>query len=317
MPTTRSILVHLGAGIGNIVLATPLLLALDEMGYIVDVILTPDYRETQELLRPWRAVREVYIHPDETPRYRTYDFVIPAIPPFYEARFGRVSRSFGQQMPRPASSLFYQDEQGFYLSFARDLGYPAGKHPPLSLPIGPTAKCAVTTGSVALAPGCKTGLMASKRWSRFAELAKEFADVVLVGKTNDLCSRDGDALTFPSHVRSFVDTLTLRQTAELMAGAGIVVANDSGLAHVAAAIGVPTIMIFGPTPHRTLEPFPDNVTILRQGLPCEPCWAQARFEACGNRVSCLEEIRVETVVSEINRRAFIPAPPPGLLAATR
>src|SRR5206468_4454091 len=53
-------LVHLASGVGNIVLATPLLVALDEMGLTVDVWLDADYPETADLLRPWSVVRHVH-----------------------------------------------------------------------------------------------------------------------------------------------------------------------------------------------------------------------------------------------------------------
>jgi heptosyltransferase-1 len=60
----------------------------------------------------------------------------------------------------------------------------------------------------------------------------------------------------------------LRETAAVIAAAGTVVANDSGLGHVAAAVGVPTILLFGPTPNAVFGGFPPNVTVLRSGLPC-------------------------------------------------
>ena len=52
-----AILIHLGAGVGNVVLATPLLTALNQLGFEIDVALTADYPETADLLRPWSAVR--------------------------------------------------------------------------------------------------------------------------------------------------------------------------------------------------------------------------------------------------------------------
>jgi heptosyltransferase I len=79
----------------------------------------------------------------------------------------------------------------------------------------------------------------------------------------------------------------------------VVVANDSGLAHVAAAVGTPTLMIFGPTPHATLSRLPSNVKVLRAGLPCEPCWfGGARFRACDRRIECLGALSVAQVERE-------------------
>ena len=52
-------LVHLASGIGNIVLATPLLVALAELGFTIDVDLDADYPQTADLLEPWSIIRRV------------------------------------------------------------------------------------------------------------------------------------------------------------------------------------------------------------------------------------------------------------------
>ena len=161
----------------------------------------------------------------------------------------------------------------------------------------------VGASTVVLAPGCKTGEMTAKRWPYFPELAERFDDVAVVGTGDDLRRFDGTAMRFAAHVRSFAGRLTLRATAEVLASAGVVVANDSGLAHVAAAVGTPTVMIFGPTPHATLGRFPPNVAVLRAGLPCEPCWfGGARFRACDRRIDCLRSLGVEEVEREVRAR---------------
>jgi hypothetical protein len=290
-----AVLVQLGAGIGNVVLATPLLVALNALGYAADVLLVADYSQTSSLLEPWSCVRKAFnsVPPD------TYAHVIPALPPFYHPRFGRVISSRPNALPRPPDSLFYQNEQEFYLHFARALGYPPDRHPPPSLPIGATENNDVTSGTVVLAPGCKTGVMTTKRWPHFTELAAAFGDVVVVGTPDDLQRNDGSPMNFPAHVRSVAGQLSLRETAELMAAAGVVVGNDSGLSHVAAAVGTPTVMLFGPTPHESLGPMLPNVKVLRAGLPCEPCWFRNRFRACAGKIDCLSALRVETVKREV------------------
>jgi len=288
-------LVQLGAGIGNVVLATPLLIALHEMGFEVDVLLVADYADTAELLRPWSVVREVFTHPPPI----TYGRVVPALPPFYEARFGRMLANRPNALARPAAALFYSNEQEFYLHFARALGYPIDGPSRPSLPIAPSETGGVTSRTVVFAPGCKTAVMATKRWPHFAELAAAFTDVVVVGTPDDLKRNDGSPMNFPAHVRSLAGQLSLRETAELMAAAGVVVGNDSGLSHVAAAVGTPTVMLFGPTPHESLGSLSSNVRVLRGGLPCEPCWFRNRFRACAGRIDCLVALSVESVVREV------------------
>jgi ADP-heptose:LPS heptosyltransferase len=322
---SRPCLVHLASGIGNIVLATPLLMALDELGFDVHVCLDADYAQTAELLQPWSVVKAVHRgglaalrRPTNVPTgvVSGWEAIVPAVPPFYWSRFahaydGTMARVFGagaRVVARPPDRLFAVDEQDFYLAFARALGYPATVRPAPCLPIGPPeSETRVGGRTIALAPGCKTGTMAAKRWPHFEALAQRFDDVVVVGTGDDLRQHDGSAMHMPGHVRSFVDRLTLRETAELIASAAIVVGNDSGLSHVAAAVGVPTVMLFGPTDHGCLGPLAPNVTVLRAGLPCEPCWKAAPLAACAGRVDCLRQLdvdRVERTVRELMNAAM-------------
>jgi ADP-heptose:LPS heptosyltransferase len=304
----RTALVHLAAGVGNIVLATPLLLALEDLGISVDLLLDADYEGLAGLFEDWTAVRNIIpARADALPKM-DYDHVIPAIPPFYWQRFRGQYAHERRTLPRPPDRLFYTNEQLYYLQFAHQLGFPKDREIFPYLPIAPAAEDAESMAgadTVVLAPGCKTGEMAYKRWPGFVELANRLADgnasvdVAVVGTADDLGTPSGDALRFPPHARSYIGRLSLRATAELMAGAGVVIGNDSGLSHLAAATGVPTLMIFGPTPHVELGRMPPHVQILRAGLPCEPCWFGDRFGACAGRVTCLQEVTVDRVLERI------------------
>ena len=290
------VLVHLASGIGNIVLATPLLIALEEMGFATDVRLDADYPATADLLSGWSAVRQVF-QASMPPDMRQYKHILPAIPPFYWQRFSHHYRGIPDVLQRPPDNLFYQDEQSYYIAFARALGYTSAHAPFPRLPIATksaNARWGVTAATVALAPGCKTGDMAAKRWPYFAELARSLSDVAVVGTPDDIGIND-----FPKHARSFVGQLTLRETAELMAAAGAVVANDSGLAHIAAAVGTPTLMLFGPTPSQTLGQFPPHVSILSLAMKCQPCWYTGPLRACGRRVDCLQQLPADRVREEL------------------
>ena len=295
----RSVLVHLGAGIGNLVFATPLVAALDAMGFAIDLLLLADYPQSAELFRGWSAVRRV--HRGTVPPKERYDVRIPAVPPFYWPRVARGYRDREDAVARPPDALYYRDEQAWYRAFAEALGWPASRRPVYRLPIAADESHGVGPGTLVLAPGCKTGEMAAKRWPHFAALAERFADVAVVGTADDLRTADGAPLAFPSHVRPLAGRLTLRETAEALAAAGAVVANDSGLGHVAGAVGAPTVLLFGPTSEAVLGAFPDNVTVLRGGLPCEPCWTTARLRACAARVDCLRALSIDRVVSAIHQ----------------
>jgi ADP-heptose:LPS heptosyltransferase len=289
-------LVHLAAGIGNLTFATPLLIA-HELGYSVDLRLSADYDGAADLFLGWSVVRHVITGAaaSQVPP-AGYDAIASAIPPFYWPRFQRY---YSPRQFRPPDALFYEDEQAYYLAFARALGYPSERRPECSLPIAPREFPGVTQDTIVLAPGCKTGEMALKRWPWFSQLAALFENVAVVGTPDNIVQPGIPPLRFPPHAHNFIGRLSLRETAELMAGAGLVIANDSGLAHVAAAVGVPTLIIFGPTPDRALGPMPRHVTVLRSGLACEPCWFRRRFESCRKQIDCLRQLTTERVAREV------------------
>jgi ADP-heptose:LPS heptosyltransferase len=301
------VLVHLSAGIGNIVLATPLLLTLIRSRFTVEVLVDGDYPETADLFCGWSALNAVFNGAKGDRPNRVYDAWIPAIPPFYWHRYRGAYLGLGNVVPRPPDQAFYVDEQGYYLDFARTLGCTLEPTFWCFLPVSPDASFGVTDSTLVLAPGCKTGEMAAKRWPYFPELAEIYPDVALVGTEDDLRYGDGRPMHFPRHVRTLVGRLGLRKAAEVVAAAGAVVANDSGLGHIAAACGVPTVLIFGPTPDRTLGGFAPNVKILRSGLACEPCWFGRRFVACARAVSCLAQLLPSHVASTLDHFILNPA----------
>jgi ADP-heptose:LPS heptosyltransferase len=304
-PRTEALLVHLASGIGNIVLATPLLALLSRRGYTVDVRIDGDYPETADLLRGWGALRRITVGTNAA--FADYRAVLPAIPPYYWPRYAGLYRYVGNTAPCPPAPTFYQNEQAWYLAFANAFGGPPApaEAPHCVLPIAPDYAHGVSGCTLVLAPGCKSGDMAAKRWPHFAELAECFTDVAAVGTEEDLIGFAGtQRRPLPAHVISLIGQLSLRQTAEVIAAAGAVVANDSGLGHVAAAVGVATVLLFGPTPAAVLGRFPPNVTVLASRLACSPCWFGRRFIACDKRIDCLDRLTPSQVVKALHEAGF-------------
>jgi ADP-heptose:LPS heptosyltransferase len=293
------ILVHLATGIGNITLATPLLIALRERYSRIDLLLHADYPGVDALFRGWSVLHAVFDgRAGERPAW-PYDILIPAIPPFAWPRFAAHYRGQPNVVQRPPDGLFYQDEQQYYLTFAERLGCQPNPMVTSLLPVAPTPVQGMNHDSLILAPGCKTGEMARKRWPHYPELAGLFPDVVVVGTQDDLRHSDGTPMCFPPHVHSLVDRLSVLELAGTLAASRVVVANDSGIGHMAAAVGVHTILIFGPTPDRALGRFPASTTVMRSNLPCEPCWFADRYAACRGQMTCLHDVSVAGVAAAV------------------
>ena len=93
--------------------------------------------------------------------------------------------------------------------------------------------------------------------------------------------------------------LDLAEAASLLAACRAYVGNDSGVSHLAALLGVPTTVIFGPTDPAVWAPRRRRVTVLAGRAPCAPC-GRERMQSCGNR-RCLAAISTEKVLDALGR----------------
>jgi len=93
--------------------------------------------------------------------------------------------------------------------------------------------------------------------------------------------------------------LTLLQLASVMEGCWFFIGNDSGISHMAAALGLPTIVIFGPTDKNVWSPKGEKTFVVQRGVHCSPC-PQERFFQCKD-IECLKGIEMEEVLKGLER----------------
>jgi ADP-heptose:LPS heptosyltransferase len=98
--------------------------------------------------------------------------------------------------------------------------------------------------------------------------------------------------------------LNLAQLSALLERSDLYLGNDSGISHLAAALGVATAVLFGPSNVARWAPLGKNVTILTQNTECSPC-AVAAMKDCPHR-KCLTELKPEYVISKLARLVTSP-----------
>ena len=91
-------------------------------------------------------------------------------------------------------------------------------------------------------------------------------------------------------------TLPLSWLAETIASSSLYIGNDSGVSHLAAAIGIPTLAIYGPTDPRVWGVRGPAASVLWKGLSCSPC-TREEARQCPRR-RCLEDISIEEVIRQ-------------------
>ena len=137
-----------------------------------------------------------------------------------------------------------------------------------------------------LCPGAEYG--PAKRWPYFQQLAERMAmPVVVLGSSKDREAAAG----IPG--KDLTGRTTLDEALLLIAGASVVVSNDSGLMHVAAALGRPQVALFGSSSPEHTPPASANARVLWLHLECSPCFAR---ECPLGHFRCMREMSVEQVL---------------------
>ena len=129
---------------------------------------------------------------------------------------------------------------------------------------------------LAICPGAEFG--PSKRWPEnyYAEIAlaklKEGFQVWIFGSKNDMTVSNQIQVKTEGRCLDFTGKTSLAEAIDLLSLANLVVCNDSGLMHIAAALEKPLVAVYGSTSPGFTPPLGDASEIVRLSLPCSPCF---------------------------------------------
>jgi ADP-heptose:LPS heptosyltransferase len=91
----------------------------------------------------------------------------------------------------------------------------------------------------------------------------------------------------------------LKRVLKLVNQAGAIIGNDSGISHLAAFTGIPTVAIFGPSDPRIWKPIGRAVAVVRADIDCAPCLADDQ-KGCPDQ-DCLKAVTAEMVAAALAR----------------
>jgi heptosyltransferase-2 len=169
-------------------------------------------------------------------------------------------------------------------------------------------------GHVVMAPGAEYG--PAKRWpvAHFAQVAAQLPqDVVLLGSAKDRAVCE-EIVTLAQPVKArgrllnLAGQTSLEQAFALIASAHRVLSNDSGLMHVAAALDVPQVAVFGSSSPEHTPPLSPKATVIwlkrdaryQPALDCAPCFER---ECPLGHLRCLQDISPERVLQALSDTA--------------
>lgn len=157
------------------------------------------------------------------------------------------------------------------------------------------------TPVLVLAPGAEFG--PSKRWPAryFAQVAqtklKEGWHVWMFGSSKDEAIATEIQQLTQNRITNFIGKTSLGEAVDLISLATVVVSNDSGLMHIAAALNRPLIAIYGSTSPKFTPPLGEKVVVLDLNLPCSPCFKR---ECPLKHWRCMLDLKPEWVLSHLD-----------------
>lgn len=186
-----------------------------------------------------------------------------------------------------------------------------GKMPLFSLPKGvdfggtqiPLQWLAENDLLVGFCPGAHYG--PAKQWplEYFQELKKSLikehrAKILIFGTEGEKNLADGLSKDDPEHTITLAGKTDTGQLAGLIQRCRVMICNDSGVAHLSAALGVPTVVIFGSTDPKKTRPLGEHVSVFYESVRCSPCFRRT-CPLSHDRYQCLLKIRPEHVLARL------------------
>lgn len=158
---------------------------------------------------------------------------------------------------------------------------------------------------IAFCPGAEYG--PAKRWpsSYYAIVAQLYIDlgwqVWLFGSPKDAIVAKEITTAVSGDIVSWVGHTTLAEAIYLLSLARMVVTNDSGLMHVAAALDIPTVALFGSSSPSYTPPLSDKATVKYLHVPCSPCFKRECPLTGNDYMKCLTGILPEDVIADLTQ----------------
>ncbi len=117
--------------------------------------------------------------------------------------------------------------------------------------------------------------------------------IVLLGGENDreLCKDIEKGIKEKEGIINLAGKTTLRETAAVISHTSLCIGSDTGPIHIAAAMNVPVVALFGSGNHRRFHPWKVPHRVVRAGLECSPCYEACKFA----RPFCMEKISLQMV----------------------
>ena len=304
----KKILIVMDEGIGNMVMLTPTIKAIKER--LPESKITILGRQPSvQLLEGWGLVERVLTDSDD----EEYDIG------FLSVWSNSYEHGFKEKVDSQCKIVFKVEvdnvdthESMHHLKIAEFFGFEGERPGPLCISKEVDLQLPLDKKIVALSDTAQeNGAWERKRWPYYKELSRQLIDngyaVVLIGGNEE--SRRFNKSEWPSQIINCLGKFDIQETAGILRKCFMFIGNDSGPAHMAAALGIPTFVFFGATRNSKNMPLGPKVKLIHSNLDCRPCQYTERWSSCKDWI-CMKGMTVEKVLPLIfNVKKTVPNGP--------
>jgi heptosyltransferase II len=211
----------------------------------------------------------------------------------------------------------YRHEKFYYLELLHRAGWIDSMPAAANVHLKAATEVTLDRPAIGLSPGAAYGT--AKRWlpERFAEAAVSLArkldcQVLVFGSKDesDVSERVASLVSAQGvEARSLAGKTSLSEFTSYASRCKVFLTNDNGAMHIASALGVPTVAVFGATNHITTGPAGEHSVVVRQKVDCSPHPHPCLLRECPIDHRCMAAVSAERVVEEALRVMAAPARP--------
>jgi ADP-heptose:LPS heptosyltransferase len=270
------IAIGLASGIGNAVFMLPTIKALKLMGHDIQLHVQTDY-QTMDLWRRCEYVDSIVLAHANLNGYKPIcgqwrPAAWALIRPMQHKVTIPYRMSEADSNFRLAKNLGWKDERPDVSDWCRDLNQDK-------------------RWDIGIIPGSKDGVWMRKRYPRMAEVSQHFINqskrVAVFGLESDGCDQIPGEWMRPA----------ISELPDFLASCRVIIGTDSGIAHLANSLGVPTVMIFTATSDVKGRPLGRHI-IVKSKLKCRPCQSIPHWFTC--REWKCREIGIDAVIQAVD-----------------
>lgn len=131
-------------------------------------------------------------------------------------------------------------------------------------------------------------------------LSKNFKVVLFGGKEEEKELEIIKDVLYDSKVCNYVNKTTITESAILAKQCDLVIGIDTGMQHIADAVGTKTLSVFGPTNPKTHGAYSEKAEFVENICDCKYCYGTDKYLSCNDR-KCLNQIKIKKVLDEIEK----------------